>query len=167
MRCPYCHGTEDKVVDSRTSQEGRSVRRRRECVTCSRRFTTYEYVEERQLLVKKAGGSTQPFERRKLEEAMRMACAKRPISSDDIEAMVGGVEDQLLQIGEDEIESGRIGELVMEQLKARDHVAYVRYASVYRNFQDLDEFYEELKDLSARRARAAQSRNQVELPLQD
>jgi transcriptional repressor NrdR len=167
MRCPYCHGTEDKVVDSRTSQEGRSVRRRRECVSCGRRFTTYEYVEERQLLVKKAGGSSQPFERRKLEQALGLACAKRPISRDDIEAMVGGVEDQLLQIGEDEIESGRIGELVMEQLKARDHVAYVRYASVYRNFKDLDEFYEELKDLSARRALAAQSRNQVELPLQD
>jgi transcriptional repressor NrdR len=165
MRCPYCHGTEDRVVDSRTSQEGRSVRRRWECVSCGRRFTTYEYVEERQLQVKKADGGTQPFDRRKLEQALRLPCAKRPISSADIEAMVGAVEDQLLQQGEDEVESGRIGELVMEQLKARDHVAYVRYASVYRNFQDLDEFYEELKDLSARRARAALSQNQVELPL--
>ena len=165
MRCPYCHGTEDRVVDSRTSQEGRSVRRRRECVGCGKRFTTYEYVEERQLLVKKADGTTQPFDRRKLEQALRLPCAKRPISSADIEAMLDAVEDQLLHQGEDEVESGRIGELVMEQLKSRDHVAYVRYASVYRNFQDLDEFYEELKDLSARRARAALSQNQVELPL--
>jgi transcriptional repressor NrdR len=165
MRCPYCHGTEDRVVDSRTSQEGRSVRRRRECESCGRRFTTYEYVEERQLQVKKTDGTTQPFDRRKLEQALRLSTAKRPISSADIEAMVGAVEDGLLQQGEDEVESGRIGELVMEQLKARDHVAYVRYASVYRNFQDLDEFYEELRDLSARRARAALSQNQVELPL--
>jgi transcriptional repressor NrdR len=165
MRCPYCHGTEDKVVDSRTSQEGRSVRRRRECVSCGKRFTTYEYVEERQLLVKKADGTTQAFGRRKLDQALRLPCAKRPVTTADIEAMVNAVEDQLLQAGEDEVESTRIGELVMEQLKAKDHVAYVRYASVYRNFQDLDEFYEELKDLSARRARAALSQNQVELPL--
>jgi transcriptional repressor NrdR len=124
-------------------------------------------VEERQLHVRKANGAAQPFDRRKLEQALRLACAKRPITIDDIEAMVGAVEDQLLQQGDDEVDSGRIGELVMEQLKARDHVAYVRYASVYRNFQTLDEFYEELKDLSARRARAALSQNQVELPLQD
>jgi transcriptional repressor NrdR len=136
-------------------------------VSCGRRFTTYEYVEERQLHVRKANGAAQPFDRRKLEQALRLACAKRPITIDDIEAMVGAVEDQLLQQGDDEVDSGRIGELVMEQLKARDHVAYVRYASVYRNFQTLDEFYEELKDLSARRARAALSQNQVELPLQD
>jgi transcriptional repressor NrdR len=136
-------------------------------VSCGRRFTTYEYVVERQLHVRKANGAAQPFDRRKLEQALRLACAKRPITIDDIEAMVGAVEDQLLQQGDDEVDSGRIGELVMEQLKARDHVAYVRYASVYRNFQTLDEFYEELKDLSARRARAALSQNQVELPLQD
>ncbi len=166
MRCPYCHGTEDRVVDSRTGPEGRSVRRRRECEACGKRFTTYEYVEERQLLVRKSDGqTTQAFDRRKLEQALRLPCAKRPITSADIEAMVNAVEDQLLQQGEDEVESGRIGELVMEQLKARDHVAYVRYASVYRNFQDLDEFYEELKHLSARRASAALSQNQVELPL--
>lgn len=143
------------------------MRRRRECVTCGKRFTTYEYVEARELQVKKTNGSSQPFERRKLEQALRLACAKRPISSGDIDAMVGAVEDQLKQQGEDEVDSGRIGELTMQQLQARDHVAYVRYASVYRNFQHLDEFYEELRDLSARRARAALSQNQVELPLQD
>jgi transcriptional repressor NrdR len=165
MRCPYCHGLEDRVVDSRTSQEGRAVRRRRECLGCSRRFTTYEYVEERQLLVAKRDGSSQPFDRQKLLKSIQLPCAKRPISGADIDAMVLAIEDALGRLNVDEVDSDRIGELIMEQLRARDYVAYVRYASVYRNFQDLDEFYEELKDLSAKEARAALSRNQVELPL--
>ena len=157
MRCPYCHATEDRVVDSRTSQEGRAVRRRRECLSCSKRFTTYEYVEERQLQVRKRDGNAQPFDRRKVEQSLRLPCAKRPISADDIDEMLNEVEDGLLRLGADE--------LVMEQLKSRDHVAYVRYASVYRNFRDLDEFYEELADLSAHRERLALKQNQVELPL--
>jgi transcriptional repressor NrdR len=165
MRCPYCHGTEDRVVDSRTSQEGRAVRRRRECLSCQKRFTTYEYVEERQLMVRKRDGTLQPFERRKVEQSLRLPCAKRPISSDDIEIMLNAVEDGLLRQGTDEVDTERIGELVMEQLKGRDHVAYVRYASVYRNFRDLDEFYDELQDLSEHRARTALKRSQVELPL--
>jgi transcriptional repressor NrdR len=165
MRCPYCHGTEDKVVDSRTSQEGRAVRRRRECVECGRRFTTYEQVEERPLLVAKRDGSSQPFDRLKVIKSIQLPCAKRPITGTEIEDMVGAIEDALLRENVDEVASDRIGELIMEQLRTRDYVAYVRYASVYRNFQDLDEFYEELKDLSAKQARAALSRNQVELPL--
>jgi transcriptional repressor NrdR len=165
MRCPYCHGTEDRVVDSRTSQEGRAVRRRRECVACGRRFTTYEQVEERPLLVVKRNGSSQPFDRLKLMKSIQLPCAKRPITGSEIEEMVGAIEDALGGQNVDEVESNRIGELIMEQLRTRDYVAYVRYASVYRNFQDLDEFYEELKDLSAKQARAALSRNQVELPL--
>lgn len=165
MRCPYCHAAEDRVVDSRTSQEGRAVRRRRECLSCNKRFTTYEYVEERQLLVRKHDGSSQPFERRKVEQSLRLPCAKRPISAADIDVMLNSVEDQLLRLGHEEVPSAKIGELVMEQLKARDHVAYVRYASVYRNFRDLDEFYEELEDLSAHRERLALKQNQVELPL--
>jgi transcriptional repressor NrdR len=165
MRCPYCHGTEDRVVDSRTSQEGRAVRRRRECLSCQKRFTTYEYVEERQLMVKKRDGTIQPYERRKVEQSLRLPCAKRPISSADIDAMLNAVEDSLLRQAAEEIGTERIGELVMEQLKARDHVAYVRYASVYRNFRDLDEFYDELQDLSEHRARTALKRSQVELPL--
>lgn len=165
MRCPYCHGVEDRVVDSRTSQEGRAVRRRRECLSCQKRFTTYEYVEERQLMVKKRDGTIQPYERRKVDQSLRLPCAKRPISSADIEAMLNAVEDALLRQGTEEVGTERVGELVMEQLKARDHVAYVRYASVYRNFRDLDEFYDELQDLSEHRARTALKRSQVELPL--
>lgn len=165
MRCPYCHGLEDRVVDSRTSQEGRAVRRRRECLACGKRFTTYESVEERQLLVAKRDGSSQPYDRQRLLRSIQLPCAKRPISGADIELMVNTIEDEVARLNVDEVSSDRIGEFVMDQLRTRDYVAYVRYASVYRNFQDLDEFYEELKDLSAKQARAALSRNQVELPL--
>lgn len=164
MRCPYCHATEDRVVDSRSSREGGAVRRRRECLSCGRRFTTYEYVEERQLQVVKRDGTIESFDRRKLLRSIRLAAVKRSITNEDIEQIVAEIEDDLLRRGIDEIETGLIGEMVMERLKARDHVAYVRFASVYRNFQDIDEFYEELRELSARRARAAQSEGQVELP---
>ena len=167
MRCPYCSGTEDRVVDSRTSQEGRAIRRRRECVSCSRRYTTYEYVEERQLLVVKRDGSSEPFDRGKLLKSIAVACVKRPVGADAMQAMADAVEDALAKSGEDEVDSRAIGELVMEQLRTADYVAYVRFASVYRNFQDLDEFYEELRELRARRARALLSKGQVELPLQD
>jgi transcriptional repressor NrdR len=165
VRCPFCHGTEDRVVDSRTSQEGRAVRRRRECISCGRRFTTYEYVEERPLLIVKRDGSSEAFDRHKVLMSIQLPCAKRPISGSEIELMVNAVEDELAKLNLEEIPSDKIGELVMDQLRTRDYVAYVRYASVYRNFQDLDEFYEELKDLTDKQARAALSRNQVELPL--
>lgn len=156
---------EDRVVDSRTSQEGRAVRRRRECLACSKRFTTYEYVEERQLLVTKRDGSSEAFNRQKVMTSLQLPCAKRPVTGSDIELMVNAIEDDLAKLNVDEVESDRIGELVMEQLRGKDYVAYVRYASVYRNFQDLDEFARELKDLSAKEAMAALSRSQVELPL--
>ncbi len=165
MRCPFCHETEDRVVDSRTSREGRAVRRRRECLSCGRRFTTYEYVEERLLSVIKRDGTIEPYAREKLLRSVRLPCAKRPIAPADVEAIVDAVEDALGHLGQDEIESGVIGEMVMERLRARDYVAYVRFASVYRNFQDLEEFQEELRDLSVRRARAALNENQSELPL--
>jgi transcriptional repressor NrdR len=165
MRCPFCHGMEDRVVDSRTSQEGRAVRRRRECIECGKRFTTYEYVEERTLLIAKRDGSSEAFDRQKVLKSIQLPCAKRPITGSEIELMVNAVEDELARLNSDEIRSDKIGELVMDQLRTRDYVAYVRYASVYRNFQDLDEFYEELKDLSDKQARAALSRSQVELPL--
>lgn len=167
MRCPYCHATEDRVVDSRSSREGGAVRRRRECVSCSRRFTTYEYVEERQLQVVKRDGTIESFDRRKLLRSLRLACVKRAVTADDIEVIVAAIEDDLLKRGLDEVETGLIGELVMDRLKARDHVAYVRFASVYRNFQDIDEFYDELRELSARRARAAQNEGQAELPFSE
>jgi transcriptional repressor NrdR len=165
MRCPYCNGLEDKVVDSRSGQEGRAVRRRRECLKCGRRFTTYEYIEEKRLLVTKRDGSSQPYDRRKVVQAIALACTKRPLSGADIEALVDDLEDAIARRSTDEIDSREIGELIMERLKAKDNVAYVRFASVYRNFQDLEEFYEELRDLSARRARAAAAEGQGELPL--
>ena len=164
MRCPYCHATEDRVVDSRSSREGGAIRRRRECLSCGRRFTTYENIEERQLQVVKRDGTIESFDRRKLLRALRLACVKRSITPEDIEAIAADIEDDLFKRGLDEVETGLIGEMVMERLKSRDHVAYVRFASVYRNFQDIDEFYEELRELSARRARNAQSEGQVELP---
>jgi transcriptional repressor NrdR len=133
-------------------------------VSCGRRFTTYEYVEERQLQVLKRDGTIETFDRRKLMRAIRLASVKRDITNDEVEAIVADVEDDLLKRGLDEVESRTIGELVMDRLKTRDHVAYVRFASVYRNFQDIDEFYEELRELSARKARAAQSKGQAELP---
>jgi transcriptional repressor NrdR len=165
MRCPYCHETEDRVVDSRISREGRAVRRRRECLSCARRFTTYEYVEERALQVLKQDGSVEPYDRQKLFHSVRLPCAKRPVSAAEIEAMVDEIEDALSRLPEDQVSSRAIGELVMERLKGRDHVAYVRFASVYRDFQDIDEFAEELRELELRRAESARSENQVELPL--
>jgi len=116
-------------------------------------------------MIRKRDGSTERYDRRKVVNSIEIPCVKRPISNEEIEAMVDEVEDELARRGEDEVDSRLIGELVMQQLKARDHVAYVRFASVYRNFQDLEEFYEELRDLSARRARAALDRDQAELPL--
>ena len=165
MRCPYCGGTEDRVVDSSTSREGRAVRRRRECLSCARRFTTYEYVEQRPLQVLKRDGTSEPYERRKLLRSVRLPCVKRPISPSEIEAIVDEIEDELSRLGKEEVESRVIGEMVMERLRKRDYVAYVRFASVYRNFQDLDEFVAELTDLKARRARQALNEDQAELPL--
>lgn len=143
------------------------MRRRRECLACGRRYTTYEYVEERPLHILKRDGASEKYDRQKVVSSIRLSSAKRPISSEEIEAMVDAVEDALSRAGNDEFESRELGGLVMEQLKAKDYVAYVRYASVYRNFQDLDEFYEELRDLTARRARVALGRSQTELPLFD
>lgn len=141
------------------------MRRRRECLACSRRFTTYEQVEERQLQVTKRDGSSELYDRTKVFNSILLPCAKRPVSATDIDQMVAEVEDRLAGLNTDDVTSDRIGELIMEQLRSRDHVAYVRYASVYRNFRDLDEFYEELKDLTDKQARTALSRSQVELPL--
>ena len=165
MRCPYCGETEDRVVDSRTSREGRAVRRRRECAACERRFTTYEYVEERPLSVIKSDGSPEAYDREKLLRSIQLPCAKRPISPSEIEALVDAIEDDLQARGSDEVESRLLGELVMERLKSKDHVAYVRFASVYRNFKDIEEFVEELQDLSARAAREALAEGQAQLPL--
>ena len=165
MRCPYCNALEDRVVDSRMSQEGRAVRRRRECVNCGRRFTTYEYIEERRLQVVKRDGSSQPYDRQKIVDAIRIAATKRPISSGEIEALVEDIEDTIARSGRDEIASRQIGELVMDRLKSVDYVAYVRFASVYRNFQDAGEFQEFVDEMAAAQAREELRRNQVELPI--
>lgn len=166
MRCPFCHHLEDRVVDSRASREGRAVRRRRECIRCGRRFTTYEYIEERPLQVVKRTGEIEPYDRRKLLQSIEVAAAKRPIAPATIDEMVEDLEHVLDQSDVQEVESRYLGELVMERLKAHDHIAYVRFASVYRNFQDLTEFFEELKDLDARTAQSELERYQQELPLE-
>jgi transcriptional repressor NrdR len=164
MRCPYCQHAEDRVVDSRSSREGRAVRRRRECLACGRRFTTYEYIEERPLQVVKRGGEIEPYDRRKLLRSIEVAAAKR-LSAAEVDALVEELEHVLDRSDRTEVESRSLGEMVMERLKATDHIAYVRFASVYRNFQDLTEFYEELKDLDARAAQRELRRYQQELPL--
>ena len=151
-------------MDSRTSREGRAVRRRRECLACERRFTTYEYVEERPLQVRKSGGTSEPYDRAKLLRAIQLPCAKRPISLDQIEAMVDSIEDQLEAAGAGEVESRAIGEMVMDRLQQTDHVAYVRFASVYREFEDIDAFRAELEELRQRQALEALEADQARLP---
>ncbi len=156
---------EDRVVDSRASREGRAVRRRRECLECGRRYTTYEYIEERPLRVVKRSGEVEQYDRRKLLTSIEVAAAKRPVSGSEIDEIVEDIERALDQSDTTEIPSGRLGEMVMTRLKARDHIAYVRFASVYRNFQDLTEFYEEIRDLDERSAQRELRRYQEELPL--
>lgn len=165
MRCPDCDAPENRVVDTRTSRGGRAVRRRRECLVCDSRFTTYEYVEERPVQVLKQDGSAQEFDRSKVLRSLKIACAKRPISAATMEAMVEGIEEAVTRQAGVEVPSERIGELVMDALRPLDRVAYVRYASVYRNFQDIGEFQEFVDELEVRQRQEMQALNQVELPL--
>jgi transcriptional repressor NrdR len=139
---------EDRVVDSREAQEGQATRRRRECLGCSRRFTTYERIDEIQPSVVKKDGRREPFDRQKIVEGLTRACQKRPVSAEQIEELVSSVERQLQELGEREVRSTAIGEAVMERLKALDQVAYVRFASVYRAFRDVGEFMSELAGLA-------------------
>lgn len=147
MKCPFCGYLEDKVIDSRLSQDGSTTRRRRECLSCAKRFTTYERVEEALPLVVKKDGRREPFDRTKILNGMMKACEKRPVSLDNIEKAVSSLEMRFIDSGEREIQSTSIGEAVMEELKNLDEVAYVRFASVYREFRDINEFMSELKDL--------------------
>ena len=165
MRCPFCHHQDDRVVDSRTSREGRAVRRRRECLRCGRRFTTYEYIEERTIQVLKRDGETEPFEHRKLLKSIEIASAKRPITPAEIETVVEDIERELDRREASEITSAEIGDMVMQRLKERDQIAYVRYASVYRNFADVQEFEEELRELRELAALREVRRFQRELML--
>ena len=150
MRCAYCGSNEDKVIDSRSIQEDSVIRRRRQCLRCGKRFTTYEYVEELQIMVIKRDGRRQPFDRKKMLAGIIKACEKRPISVEKMEEIAREVERQLLKKHSREAPSTRIGELVMERLKTVDDVAYVRFASVYRQFKDVEQFLAELKDLIGR-----------------
>ena len=164
MRCPERDAAEDRVVDTRTSRGGRAVRRRRECSVCGTRFTTYEYVEERPIQVLKRSGAVEDFDRGKLLAAVRVACAKRPVSARAMEALVDEIEDILSRRAGVEVPSVELGAMVMERLSPLDRVAYVRYASVYRNFQDVGEFQEFVDELNERQAREELRRSQVELP---
>jgi len=150
VKCPFCGFADTKVIDSRLGKEGNNIRRRRECFDCERRFTTYERIEETLPLVIKKDGRREPFDRQKIIAGMQRACEKRPVSIATIEKMVDRLELSLQESGEKEIESSRIGESVMEALHELDEVAYVRFASVYRQFKDINEFMSELKDLLAR-----------------
>ena len=165
MRCPNCDATDNRVVDTRTSKGGRAVRRRRECAVCETRFTTYEVVEERAIQVLKRTGAAEDFDRAKLLRSLKVACAKRPVSPTQIDAAVDRIVEDLSGEAGVEVDSARIGELVMDALQGLDRVAYVRYASVYRNFQDIGEFRAAVDELDSREERELLARNQVELPL--
>lgn len=149
MKCPFCSNLESKVVDSRPSDEGSSIRRRRECLECHKRFTTYETMESLPLVVIKRDGSRQTFDKSKLLNGMIRACEKRPVSFDTLNAIAGDIEQTLQNEMEREISSIEIGEKVMEKLKEVDEVAYVRFASVYRQFKDINTFMSELNKLLA------------------
>ncbi|MGA2774484.1 MAG: transcriptional regulator NrdR [Candidatus Omnitrophota bacterium] len=147
MKCPYCGFKEDKVVDSRATAEESAVRRRRECLKCGKRFTTYEYIEEVSLMVIKKDGRREPFDRKKILAGIIRACEKRPVSMEKMEEIITQVERSIQKKSDREVSASRIGELVMEKLKVLDDVAYVRFASVYRQFKDVGQFMVELKDI--------------------
>ena len=148
MRCPYCEGIDDRVVDSRSSKEGTAIRRRRECLGCGRRFTTYEYIENVPLTIIKRDGRREPFDRGKLLDKIQLACYKTTVSAHQIEALVDRVEGELGNLADKEIPSKKVGELLMEHLRALNEVAYVRFASVYRQFKDKSDFVRELEQLT-------------------
>ena len=151
MKCPFCSHTEDKVIDSRSSNEDKSVRRRRECMKCKKRFTTYEYIEEVPLMVIKKDGRREAFDRNKIISGILKACEKRPVGMEKVEAVVDRVEKELQKSFDKEVKAQVVGELVMDYLHKLDEVAYVRFASVYRQFKDINHFMKELKDLLSKR----------------
>ncbi|MEC4678212.1 MAG: transcriptional regulator NrdR [Nitrospirota bacterium] len=147
MHCPFCISFDDKVVDSRLSKEGETIRRRRECLKCKRRFTTYERIEENLPMLVKKDGRREPFDRQKIFSGLTKACEKRPVSIDQLESVVTRIEKAIQERGVNEVESRIVGEEVMRQLHILDQVAYVRFASVYREFKDVNQFMSELKNL--------------------
>jgi transcriptional repressor NrdR len=155
MKCPYCTDQRNKVIDSRLNKEGESIRRRRECLDCGRRFTTYEKVEDFSLIVVKKDGSRESFDKKKISTGMIKACEKRPISINVIEDFISELERELHERGEREVESQEIGERVIKKLYEIDEVAYVRFASVYRSFKDVNQFMDELRELLRDKERVA------------
>ena len=151
MRCPFCGHSQDRVVDSREAQEGQVTRRRRECLGCGRRYTTYERVEDVLPSVVKKDGRREAFDRHKIVEGLKRACQKRPVSAEQIEELATSVERRVQEMGEKEIPSTTIGEALMEKLRALDPVAYVRFASVYREFRDVGDFVSTLEGLTGKR----------------
>ena len=152
MRCPYCGSMDDKVLESRTMANGESIRRRRECISCGYRFTSYEHIEEKPFMVVKRDGRRQPFDRNKLEKGIDRALEKRPVSTTSLENIVNEIEDQAIMKGKinREISTEELGELVLEKLNIVDKVAYIRFASVYRHFENLDEFIKEVNKLGGK-----------------
>lgn len=154
MRCPFCKFEDSKVIDSRSSSDGRVIRRRRECLKCQRRFTTKEYVEESALMVVKVDGRREVYDRDKLKRSIQIACKKRPVATAKIDSVVAKIEGVLRDRYQDEVPSREIGEIVIHNLRNLDEVAYVRFASVYRNFQDKEEFLNELEGLKSNKKSA-------------
>ena len=150
MRCPFCASAEDKVIDSRASNDQTVIRRRRECVGCKRRFTTYERIEEVPFRVVKKDGTRVPFDRKRIQHGMLRACEKRPVSTETLDEITSRIESRINEMFDSEVSSRFIGNLVMEELRQVDQVAYVRFASVYREFKDINEFLAELKGILER-----------------
>jgi transcriptional repressor NrdR len=155
MKCPFCSSTESRVVDSRLSRDKETIRRRRECLHCGRRFTTSERVEDVMPMVVKRDGRREPFNRLKIMNGLRKACEKRPVSIDHLERMVNRIEQGIQESGEREVKSTLVGGKVINELRNLDGVAYVRFASVYRQFRDINEFMDELKELLGNRTQEA------------
>ncbi|MDQ1239633.1 MAG: transcriptional repressor NrdR [Thermodesulfobacteriota bacterium] len=164
MKCPACGAIDDRVIDSRLGKDNSVIRRRRQCLNCKKRFTTYERIEEILPYVIKKDGRRETFDRRKIVEGMRRACEKRPVSIDRIEAVADSIEQELMERPEKEISVSYVGEKVMEALQIMDDVAYVRFASVYRSFRDIEEFVREIKELYEFREAREQARSRGEVP---
>jgi transcriptional repressor NrdR len=157
VKCPYCADPNTQVVDTRENEEGDTVRRRRRCLACDKRFTTYERVELQLPLVVKKNGSRVEYDRDKIMASMALALRKRPVTTESVDAAIDRIEERLVTMGEREVASDRVGELVMRELKKLDKIAYIRFASVYRNFEDLDEFSDAIREVKKPRVKRPRS----------
>ena len=163
MKCPFCASTNSRVIDTRSAEEG--IRRRRECEDCQRRFTTYERVASLRLMVVKRDGRREPFNRDKIVDGVQIACAKRPVATDSIEELVSGIERELYHRGSREVTSREIGEMVMQNLRKLDEVAYIRFATIYRRFADVEDLADEIENLLERRQQETIQKAQMKLDL--